>query len=52
MDMYKYEQVRNGIIDALANKDNLTHSEMLQELKRYLSLNHTSFVGSVECHME
>ncbi len=52
MDCQKYDQVRKGILNVLSKKMNLTHTEMLKELKEYFSTSQPSFVGSVEWHME
>jgi hypothetical protein len=52
MDGQKYEQLQKGILNVLSKKINLTHTEMLHEIKEYFSTSKPSFVGSVEWHME
>ena len=52
MDTEKYGLIKKAILECLKKEGGLTHKEMFEAINESFKKNKTSFIGSIEWHME
>ncbi len=52
LDIEKYEVLKNAILLSLKDKQELSHSEILQSIEKNFAANDIKFEGSIEWYMQ